>query len=883
MKTLSRLISLSLCLIMIVSCVIAGTVSAEEQLYTDVKPKRWSYEDIKYVTEKGLMNGTGNGKFSPAETMTRAMVVTVLYRLQGEPEVSYKVTFTDVKNSKWYTNAVIWAAENGIVNGVGGGKFAPMETVTREQLATILMRYATAQYIITDDTADITGYADYSRISNFAKDAMAWANAVGLITGVTSKTLEPRGEATREQFAAILHRFNELIESGAFTYELVYNTPKLISTYTEKDYPLVTDADFYVAVDGDDTNPGTLDRPFATFERARDAVRELKETKTTGTIKVAFKAGEYGNLTVSLTEEDSGSAECPITYCAYGDGDVVFTNGESIKLEDFVKIDDAEKYLFPDSAADSIYKVELGDKFDISGISSASELINSEGRWYNARFPNMDGDTPIYAQYLTGTGDKSTCILLPMLAKRVNKYHTYEGMVIGGRLQQEWMTETFSVASYDSQTSVVTFKEELQYGVSTASPHWFGGYVGGVSEELDSEREYWIDYDNMILYAYKPSSDFVFTTKGTFIRSTADYLNFVHLDFRGANDCALRLKGEGLTVDGCDIFGIGGNEALYIYDGSKNCVIKNCELSYLSGTGIAIQDFSGTSLEMTGHLVTNNHIHHYAQIQRNCHGVHMQGECNGVTVSHNEIAYAPHFATNGGFYGNIVEYNYIHHVMLEASDGGAIYTGRSHTARNNLFRYNILADLPDTAFGIYLDDGISGQSVYGNIFYNTGCVGLLMSGGRDNYICDNVFIYTGTQSTAVWGWNKYGDMEEDSVLDSWIGRKESLDGLPRDNEELMAIWRERHPTLFTMHFDFNNSDDINFEPNPSYCTFENNYAIGNCTINIEEKVVRYGTVNGNLEFTLEENPIFVNPALGDYRIKEGADFHNIPFEQIGRY
>ena len=173
MKTLPRLISLALCLIMILSCVIAGTVSAEEQLYTDVKPKRWSYEDIKYVTEKGLMNGTGDGKFSPAETMTRAMVVTVFYRLQGEPDVHYRETFTDVKNNKWYSNAVTWAAENGIVNGVGGGKFAPMETVTREQLATILMRYATTQYIITDDTADITGYADYGRISNFAKDAMA--------------------------------------------------------------------------------------------------------------------------------------------------------------------------------------------------------------------------------------------------------------------------------------------------------------------------------------------------------------------------------------------------------------------------------------------------------------------------------------------------------------------------------------------------------------------------------------------------------------------------------------------------------------------------------------------------------------------------------------
>lgn len=100
MKTLSRLISLALCLIMILSCVIAGTVSAEEQLYTDVKPKRWSYEDIKYVTEKGLMNGMGDGKFSPAETMTRAMVVTVFYRLQGEPDVHYRETFTDVKNNK---------------------------------------------------------------------------------------------------------------------------------------------------------------------------------------------------------------------------------------------------------------------------------------------------------------------------------------------------------------------------------------------------------------------------------------------------------------------------------------------------------------------------------------------------------------------------------------------------------------------------------------------------------------------------------------------------------------------------------------------------------------------------------------------------------------
>ena len=139
-----RIMSLLLAALMVASVILAGGIVSAEEVspYKDVKTGRWSYADIMYVTEKGLMNGTEANKFAPAETMTRAMVVTVLYRLQGEPEVVFQSKFNDVKKDKWYTNAVIWAAEEDIVNGMGDGKFAPMETITREQLASIIMRYA---------------------------------------------------------------------------------------------------------------------------------------------------------------------------------------------------------------------------------------------------------------------------------------------------------------------------------------------------------------------------------------------------------------------------------------------------------------------------------------------------------------------------------------------------------------------------------------------------------------------------------------------------------------------------------------------------------------------------------------------------------------------
>ena len=381
-----RIISVILALLMLAGALLVA-VSAEESLYKDVKSKRWSYEDIMYVSEKGLMNGKSEGIFAPAETMTRAMVVTVFYRLAGSPAVEYAATFTDVKANKWFTDAVIWAAGNGIVNGTGDAKYEPMANVTREQLATIIMRYAQFAYIKTEKTVDITGYADYKRIHDYAREAMAWANAEGLITGKTEDTLAPREGATREQFAAILHRF----DTAEFDYELVYNTPVYGQNYKTPEYELVTDADIYVAVDGDDNNPGTLDKPIATFKRARDMVREMDKTGRDG-IKVAFKAGNYGSLDISFAKNDSGTAECPITYCAYGDGDVVFMNGIELYGSDFAPIDESDYYLFPEGLRAKIFKLNVADIMTPEILKNALVMVG-DTLCQTARYPNGDIDT----------------------------------------------------------------------------------------------------------------------------------------------------------------------------------------------------------------------------------------------------------------------------------------------------------------------------------------------------------------------------------------------------------------------------------------------------------------------------------------------------------
>ena len=187
------------------------TVYAAWEPFDDAGRDDWFYDSVVYVYENGLMDGMSDTLFDPDGTVTRAQLVTMLWRLDGEPSVNYALPFTDVSGGEWYAEAVRWAAGEGIVNGVSETEFAPNAAVTREQLAAILHRYAQHKgYDVSiGESTNILSYSDFASISEYAISAMQWVCGEGIITGVTESTLEPQGTATRAQSAAILMRFLE--------------------------------------------------------------------------------------------------------------------------------------------------------------------------------------------------------------------------------------------------------------------------------------------------------------------------------------------------------------------------------------------------------------------------------------------------------------------------------------------------------------------------------------------------------------------------------------------------------------------------------------------------------------------------------------------------
>ena len=175
--------------------------------FPDVTEGDWFYDAVRYAYENGLMDGVGDNLFAPNSETTRAQLVTILHRLAGEPEPGGDSGFADVETGTWYTDAVAWAAENGIVNGVSDTEFAPGDDITREQLAAILYRYAACQGYDVSQRADLSGFGDASSISDYAQEALSWAHAQGLVLGFEDGSLRPQGTASRAQIAAVLMRF----------------------------------------------------------------------------------------------------------------------------------------------------------------------------------------------------------------------------------------------------------------------------------------------------------------------------------------------------------------------------------------------------------------------------------------------------------------------------------------------------------------------------------------------------------------------------------------------------------------------------------------------------------------------------------------------------
>jgi hypothetical protein len=190
-----------------------GSIVVNPILFLDVRSSDWYYNAISYVTGKNLFNGTSQTAFSPQNSMTRGMFVTVLHRLAGKPGIVASSQFSDVADvSSYYYNAVVWANQNGIVTGFSDGKFHPDESITREQMAVIISRYAAfAGYNTTPaDTSAFDSFSDKNSVSGYAADAVKWVTAAGLLNGSDGKIV-PKGTASRAQVAQIILNFCQKI------------------------------------------------------------------------------------------------------------------------------------------------------------------------------------------------------------------------------------------------------------------------------------------------------------------------------------------------------------------------------------------------------------------------------------------------------------------------------------------------------------------------------------------------------------------------------------------------------------------------------------------------------------------------------------------------
>jgi uncharacterized repeat protein (TIGR02543 family) len=330
MKTAKRALCIILALALCLSLMPAALASAVTS-FNDVKATDWYWNDVQYISEKGLMSGTGT-LFLPGKNVTRGMFAAILYRLDGAQLVNELCPFADVAKDAYYRDAVIWAAKTGIVTGKTPTDFAPDADISREQLSAMLYRYAVYKGYGTSARADLSGYSDSGSISSYAKDSMAWAVAVGLIGGTGASRIEPKGTATRAQTAAMLARFcRNIVPAPKSVYTVTFS-----ENYAGAgaDTTAQVNAGEKVAKPGDPVRSGYVFDGWYTAASGGDKYNFDSAVTSAMTLYAQWKASASGSLPVITTGGGkNGSVSISISNTGYDEADSrIVTNEDTIKL-----------------------------------------------------------------------------------------------------------------------------------------------------------------------------------------------------------------------------------------------------------------------------------------------------------------------------------------------------------------------------------------------------------------------------------------------------------------------------------------------------------------------------------------------------------------------
>ena len=644
-------------------------------------------------------------------------------------------------------------------------------------------------------------------------------------------------------------------------------------------------ADFHVATNGDDKNPGTQEKPFATLERARDAVRALKKAtpKLERVTNVIVHGGAYElKQPLELTAEDSGTPEAPIVYQAARGEEVRIVGGRTVK--DWKPVTDAAvlnrldpaargKVMQADLKALGITDFgEMGGGFGLKG-SPGIELFFQDQPTTLARYPNTGfmriaevlGETSREVRGTKGcvegrftTGDK-----------RVERWGNEKDAWVLGYWFWDWAEQRQRIESIDAAKLSLNLRPPF-HGYGYRKGQWFYGF--NLLCELDSPGEWYLDRETCLLYFWPPAPIDKGRAVVTVLPALVTMKETSHVTFRGftfeaARGLGIRITGgRSCTIAACTLRNLG-QHAIGAY-GTGHRVI-GCDIYGTGDGGISIGGGDRKSLTAAGIVVENNHIHDYSRWNRMYRsGIAIDGV--GQRVRHNLIHSAPHIAISWGGNDQIIEFNEIHSVCRESNDAGAIYCGYNWGMRGNVLQHNYLHDLYGHegrgCVGIYLDDQFSSARIFGNVFFRVTRAAFI-GGGRDSTIENNLFIEC---SPAIhvdarglgWAASAQERLTRELKLmpyqsEPWKSRYPELTGLLEDPEPMAP-----KGNLIARNIQWKGKwDDIERKAYP-YLTFQHNM------LDIDPKFVDAATHNFQLQ---DDSPAF----------KIG--FQKIPMEKIGLY
>lgn len=662
-------------------------------------------------------------------------------------------------------------------------------------------------------------------------------------------------------------------------------------------------AEFHVDPNGNDAADGSEGHPFASPDKARLAAREAKKAKPNEAITVWLEDGRYAVAeTFSFGAEDSGTAQAPVLWRARHDGAAVLDAGRRLKAADFSKVKDAAvlNRMVPE-ARGQVWQLDLQaagiqhgkrppDFFeDTGGLIDlyCQQVRQGISRWPNDRKVSMekvlDRGEPSKAAGLRG----GTFVYHGDRPSRWVEAAKADQLWVAGFWRVAWEWGNIRVAKLDLEKRTITHSYPAPGGIGSkyAGPEGAGTepwIAVNLVEEIDQPGEWSIDFAAHTLYWW-PTSE----------------LGSAEIVAADSDAPVVQIKeGAEITLRGLVVeYGLGnGIEIL----GGEHCTVATCTLRNLGRTGVVINggrrhevlssDFhklghggilagggDRKTLTPAGHVIDNNHVHHYALAKKlYTPGIGLgfrDQPCAavGCLVTHNLVDHAPHAAILYGGNDHLLEFNEIHDFLIESDDLGGFYSTYDWTSYGSTVRYNFIHDTPH-ALGIYLDDGDSGDVIEGNVAYRMAACAA-SGGGHDNVLRNNVAIEC-----------KRGvGMDARGVARGYDKNKTLLTKLTTF-EVLRAPWRNRFPTLAAIA--------ETPPPLPVGCRIESNLAV-DCeeatSIRARPEELKVATIRDNVAVTAAEAG-FVGAAKLNFAMRKDAavftkvpGFHPIPFEKIGLY